>query len=331
LLDRYELQEELIAAVKTTPDWSHLVPRLANCHRTFRHWRCENNHDWAEAENSCSLRICPHCSHRRSLILQGRMEKAVVGRTGLRYAVLAEANTADLKAGIASLFRSWTRLRQSVSWKRKVKGCVLALEVTRNRDDGTWHPHLNLLIEGDYFPFEELNQLWVKATKGKGHTSFIRAADAGTVRELIKYVTKLSDFVDDPPALSEFLTAIADLRLLRTYGSFFGLTVEDEENPGVCCPDCLKNGLTAVSVVQLGYVPAYQISLDFDGVLRVKRWPGVVEAILPKATDYVLRPLRRPRSKLLNALDRLLRPSKQAVTAARQKSWDDYLASGREM
>jgi hypothetical protein len=271
LLDRYGLQEDLLGAVKVTNDWSHLIPRLAACHRTFRHWRCENNHDWAEAENSCSLRICPHCSHRRSLILAGRMKKAVVGRSGLRYVVLAEVNTADLKTGIASLFRSWTRLRQSVRWKRKVKGCVLALEVTRNREEGTWHPHLNLLIEGDYFPFEELNQLWLKATKGKGHTSFIRAADAGTVRELIKYVTKLSDLIADPPALSEFLTAIDSLRLLRTYGSFFRLTVDDEENPGVCCPDCEKAGLSPGSIVRLGYVAAHQIALDFEGVLRISK------------------------------------------------------------
>jgi hypothetical protein len=178
LLDRYEIQGDLVETLGATRNHQKLVPRVAACHRSFRHWRCENNHDWAEAENSCSVRVCPHCSRRRSLILAGRFQKAVTGREGLRYAVLAEENSDDLKAGIASLWLAWTNLRRSVRWKRKVKGCVVALEVTYNplcvcglrkrehchdgraancefqrvtKPDTPWHPHLNVLIEGEYF------------------------------------------------------------------------------------------------------------------------------------------------------------------------------------
>jgi hypothetical protein len=324
LLDRYELQTELIETLKGCEHHRHLVPKVARCHRSYRHWRCENGHDWAEAENSCSQRICPHCARRRSLILAGRMETFVIGRTELRYVVFAEANVKDLKAGIASLWASWTRLRRSVRWLRKVKGSIVALEVTRNRDDGTWHPHLNVLIEGDYFPFEELNQLWVKATKGKGHTSHIQAANAGTVRELIKYVTKIGDLLGDAPALDEFLTAVANMRIVRTYGSFYGLSVEDEENLGVCCPDCLKNGLTRVSVVQLGYVPAHQVALDFNSVLRVARSPGVVDAELREAVAFSPAVIRfqvngsnRNHSTLLDRWDRL---AKSFAATSRQES-----------
>ena len=70
-----------------------------------------------------------------------------------------------------------------------------------------------------------------RATEGRGRTSFIRAADAGTVRELIKYVTKIADLVGDAPALDEFLTAVARKRLVRTYGTFYDVPVDDEENP----------------------------------------------------------------------------------------------------
>jgi len=286
LLDRYEQQDELTETLKATENHRHLVPKVARCHRSYRHWRCDQGHDWAEAENSCSQRICPHCARRRSLVLAGRIENYVVGRTGLRYAVLAEENSVDLKTGIASLWASWLRLRRSVRWLRKVKGCIVALEVTRNRDAGTWHPHLNVLIEGEYFPFEELNRAWVKATKGRGHTSFIRAADAGTVRELIKYVTKIGDLLGDPAALDEFLTAVSGMRIVRTYGSFYGLGVDDEENPGVCCPDCTKAGVMHTSVVQLSLVPAHQVSLDSDGVLRVARPPGVIDAELRAAVEF---------------------------------------------
>src|SRR5258708_29273627 len=95
LLDRQDLKNDLIKGFEKTEDHRHLVPPLAHCHRSFRQFKCENDHSWAEAENSCSQRLCPHCSRRRSLILAGRLEKFLVGRTdGLRFAVLAERNSA---------------------------------------------------------------------------------------------------------------------------------------------------------------------------------------------------------------------------------------------
>lgn len=282
LLDRYELQSDLVDALGETEHHSQLAPRVARCHRTFRHWRCNNNHDWAEAEDSCGVRVCPHCSRRRSLILAGRMQAFLVGKTGLRYVVLAERNVENLKEGMALLWKSWTSLRRSVRWKRKVKGSIVALEVTRNPEDGSWHPHLNVLMEGEYFPFEELNQAWVSASEGRGHTSFIRAADEGTVHELIKYVTKVSDLLEQPRALDEFLTAVKGARLIRTYGTFFGIPTSDEDNPGVACPDCQSQ-----CVVRLGFVHPHQVSFDFEKeVMRVNRSPGVIDSELRDAERF---------------------------------------------
>lgn len=305
LLDRYELQTELVETLQATENHRHLAPRVGRCHRSFRHWRCENNHDWAEAENSCSVRVCPHCSRRRSLILAGRMQTFLVGRTGLRYAVLAERNSENLKEGIKSLWAAWTRIRRSVKWKRKVKGCIVALEVTRNREANTWHPHLNVLMEGEYFPFEELRQAWFEATKGEGQTSFIRAADEGTVHELIKYVTKISDLVGDAPALDTFLGAVARSRLIRTYGTFYGLPIEDEENPGIECPDCKTH-----TMVRLGHVAPHQVSFDFEKeVFRVARSPGAAESDLYDATQFlssITEPKSfRPASRVEREMERL--------------------------
>lgn len=269
LLDRYELQQELVNALEKTKDHRHLASRCIACHRSFRHWRCDQGHDTAEAENSCSVRVCPHCSHRRAKILGDRITKFLLGResSGLRYAVLAERNSEDLKAGIDSLWRAWTRLRRSVQWKRKVKGCIVALEVTYNAEEATWHPHLNVLMEGEYFPFEELKQAWMEVSDGQ--TAFIRAADAGTVHELMKYVTKISQLdprtgkeiglISNPPALDSFLSAIEKRRLVRTYGTFYGLTVEDEEQPGQECSVCGSS-----CMVKLGHVHPSQVGFDFE-------------------------------------------------------------------
>jgi plasmid rolling circle replication initiator protein Rep len=269
-LDRYEIQTELVETLKLAKN--HRIRRkaasCADCHRTFRHWRCRNSHDWAEAENSCSVRVCPHCSHRRAKVLGARMERFLLGRerTSLRYAVLAERNSENLVEGMQLLWESWTRLRRSVRWKRKVKGCIVALEVTYNREEDTWHPHLNVLMEGEYFPFEELRQAWSEASEHRGQTAFIRAADAGTVSELIKYVTKVSDLIGNPVALEKLLLAVHKKRFVRTYGSFYGLSVADEAAPMQAhCPDCESTELVA-----LGRVKPQQVSIDFNGILRVR-------------------------------------------------------------
>lgn len=268
LLDRYELQTLLVDTLSQTKHHRRKAGACQDCHRTFRHWRCRNNHDWAEAENSCSVRVCPHCCCRRSKVLGARIDKFLVGReqTALRYVVLSERSQVNLAKGMKLLWESWARLRRSVRWKRKVKGCIVALEVTYNPYDYTWHPHLNVLFEGEYFPQEELRQAWVEATEERGEIVWISAVNAGTTKEMIKYVTKLSDLIGNVEALDRLLTAVHRKRFVRTYGSFYGLSVEDEENPvHAHCPDCESTELVA-----LGRVLPQQVAIDFRGEFRIR-------------------------------------------------------------
>lgn len=295
LLDRYELQGELVQALETTKYHRHLAAKVENCHKKFRHKRCDQNHDWAAAaQDSCSVRLCPHCAYRRAQTNATEMRKVMVGRTGLRYLVLAERNSENLKAGIVSLYAAWTRLRRSVRWKRKVKGCIAVLEVTYNLADRSWHPHLNVLMEGEYFPFEELNQLWIKATDGNGRTTYIEKADESTVYELMKYTLKVAEkdgegrlhlIFDQPAALDEFLAAVYGTRLIRKYGIFHGLKLDDEEatEQSECCPDC-----GSTSVVDLGPLSRGQLSFDFEKqVFRVQnREEHDVAKLLTAALDF---------------------------------------------
>jgi Replication protein len=206
-----------------------------------------------------------------------RVQKFVTGRTGVRYIVLAERNSKNLREGILSLYRAWNRLRRSTRWKGKVKGSIAVLEVTYNNKYRTWHPHLNVLFGGDYFPFEELKQAWMKATEGRGRTAFIRAADSATAYELLKYTLKIAEsedspigkvyklLIDDPAALDEFLSAVYGVRLIRTYGTFRSIAIHDDldamgEECSETCPDCGSS-----CWVDLGPVlPDEQLSFDFN-------------------------------------------------------------------
>jgi hypothetical protein len=274
LFERYEMQGVLVEALEKTVHHRDLAEKVQNCHKTFRGRRCDQNHTWAESQNSCSCRLCPHCSHRRAGVLGARVELLVQGKEDLRYVVLAEGNSKNLKSGIDSLYEAWTRLRRSVRWKRKVKGCIAVFEVTYNENNATWHPHLNVLVEGDYFPFAELNLLWKKATKGKGQTTHIQQADEGTVRELLKYTFKIAErnedgelklILDGKAVLDQYIAAVYGMRLVRTYGTFHGLQVEDEGAPEEQCPDCGSK-----CIVDIGPIQHSQLSFDFaKGVFRV--------------------------------------------------------------
>jgi replication protein len=322
LLDRYELQGLLVETLAETKNHRRKSAACRDCHRTFRHWRCRNNHDWAEAENSCSVRVCPHCCARRSKVLASRIDKFLLGReqTALRYVVLSERSQVNLAKGLKLLWESWTRLRRSVCWKRKVKGCIVALEVTYNPHDYTWHPHLNVIFEGDYFPHEELRQAWIEATQQRGEIVWISRVDAGTTKEMIKYVTKISDLIGNAEALDRLLTAVHKKRFVRTYGSFYGLSVADEENPIAShCPDCESTELVA-----LGKVTPHQVCIDFDGVLRVRgRDPddvriehGESESFRPGMFlrhKYAQRPGYERTPAWAKAMDRQVRIHAQAV------------------
>lgn len=278
------LQAKLVEALENTKFHKHLAGKVHNCGKRFRHKRCDQGHNWATVAKNrrCAVRVCPHCAHRRAKILAARTQALLEGKTGLRYAVLAERNSGNLQKGIASLWKAWSSLRRSVRWKRKVKGCIVALEVTYNPQKRTWHPHLNVLMEGEYFPFEELNQAWIKATRGNGRTSRIQAADENSVFELLKYTLKIADrdgntgefrlILEDPAAIDEYLAAVYGSRLVRSYGTLHGLKVEDEEKPEQeeLCPDC-----GSVCIIDLGPIYHSQLSFDFGkDVFRIVRAPS---------------------------------------------------------
>lgn len=266
LLDRYESQNDLIAALKALPTFRNeeLSKKVSACHRDFVRKRCDQGHEWVDpVPTTCGCRLCPHDQRKRSVALGARLSAFLADRNHrYRYLVLSEQNSTDLREGLKSLLASWTRFRRSQFWSERVRGAALAVEVTYNsKPDSpsykTWHPHINVLFEGEFLPFEELNAAWVAATRDHGRSSYIKAVKGWSqggefttieapIRELIKYVTKLADIVAFPDAVDEFITATYNLRFFRTYGTFYRMPAEAEEeiSEGPCCPDC---GSTVIS------------------------------------------------------------------------------------
>lgn len=310
LLSRNEQQREIAETFRRTKHNSHRVPKLSACRQSFRQWRCQNGHDFAVPEYSCGERLCPHCAHHRAGVLTKRLQKFLLARdvSRCRYAVLTIQNVDSLAEGRGFLFdEAWTSLRRSVFWKQYVVGAMVVFETTFDPAK-RWHPHLNVLMEGDYIPVEALRQAWMKATKGRGEIVWIQAVTPGTAQELIKYTCKTTDLIGEPEAVDEFQAAMKGRRLVRTYGTFYGLPVEDEEKPGVICPICDDPD---VPVVRMGYVYPSQLVLDprclrDDKYGAKPRPPGEVEKWEREAEQFypsLATPRLRPPSALLRHWD----------------------------
>ena len=269
ILSRYEMGRTLAQGLAQTEYHQHLAAKVLNCHTEFHLFRCDQNHTWGKAANSCGVRLCPHCAHQKAATVGETVKGHIVGKTNLRYVVLSERNSKNLKQGVDSLYAAWDRLRRSVFWKRHVVGCIAVLEVTYSEKRKDWHPHLNILMEGEYIPFQQLKLKWMKATQDRGRSTHIQKADEGTVAELLKYTLKVAEYRDggegrvlqflfsDPRVLEEFLSVMYGVRAIRTYGSF--RKMGDVEKEEAKCDTC---GSTCF--VQYGRAHVSQMMFDFE-------------------------------------------------------------------
>ena len=331
LLDRYGLQDALVDTLKDTK-YSYRLESVANCHRMFRGRTCRNGHSWAKAANSCGLRLCPHCCRQRATEVARKLQPFLAGKeeNSLRFFVLTDVNCADLDEGRELIYAAFGRLRRSVEWKKKVKGCIVTFEATANPhcicglrqreherggkaygcefrkaeyQSDPWHPHLNVLAEGDYFPQAQLSQMWEASTQGRASVVWVSAVKNGFIdleeggtskaaRELVKYITKASDLVGDPVAVEQFLDAVYARRLLRTYGTFYGLKIDEEaQSHEEVCPDCGTR-----EWVQTNLIRPQQIAMDFKGVLRDKRRKSDIDRDVGEAIVFAP---KKPREKPL--------------------------------
>lgn len=53
----------------------------------------------------------------------------------------------------------------------------------------------------------------------------------GAVKEVLKYITKCADFSDTPEAVEMFAEAVRGSRLIQTFGSWYGVKLDEKPNP----------------------------------------------------------------------------------------------------
>jgi hypothetical protein len=209
---------------------------------------------------------------KRYLARYGWFIDSLAKRHRGKYIVLAMKNTpvGFLGLGVDDLWAAFKRL-QRMPGMAGLKNALVKLELTWNAEERSWHPHLNVVCVSSYIPFKKLNAAWRKASNG-GRTTWIEEVNSGTARELLKYVCKSADFVDDPEAVEEFVQTMRRRHILRRYGSFAKLGKPGDESGALGdgnslrCPDCGSFDVQPLSVV----VGLNSVLCDQRGVLRIR-------------------------------------------------------------
>ncbi|MFI5340842.1 MAG: protein rep [Candidatus Methylomirabilales bacterium] len=205
----------------------HRPGNLAQCADTFVYQRCEDCGAFhlVGAGWRCGDRMCAVCAHHRARRMAREhapsILDAALGRRLLFLTVTlknVERLTPDVYRGLKANFK---RLRRHVSFKH-ILGGLLAIETTRNHKEGTWHPHIHaILVAEKYVDQEQLQQEWKELT-GDSYIVKVKKADAGSVRELLKYPTKLAN-LRTPAEVLEFAVETWGVRMLQGWGCLFGV------------------------------------------------------------------------------------------------------------
>lgn len=149
----------------------------------------------------------------------------------IRFMTLTKLSTdLTLLACLIALMDGFRELRRSDVWKRNVVGGMWAIEIKPGRKEGTWNVHLHLLVDGSYFPQDQLSDAWLKAT-GDSKIVDIRKVNstAGAANYVTKYVSKPGDF--NKFSDEEIIDYARSVKGRRMFGSFGNLHAQADKEP----------------------------------------------------------------------------------------------------
>ncbi len=195
----------------------------------------------------CRIRFCPVCQWRRSLMWQARfhqmLPKLLADQPSARFIFLTltvrNCAIAELRDTITAMNSAWDRLS-----RRKIfpaTGWVRSLEITRNAQDGSAHPHFHVLmmVKPSYFKgkgyikHEQWREMWRDALRieylpivnvktvsasAKHRADDEKSALTSAIVETLKYGVKEPDLLADQEWLIELTQQLHGLRSIAVGG-----------------------------------------------------------------------------------------------------------------
>lgn len=252
-------QSDILGAVYSVLDLDNRSRRVLDC-GTFLEFKVTEEKAKLQHANFCKDRLCPMCNWRRSLKIFSQVSKVMDAMDGYQFLFLTltvKNCTADeLPKTVQVLYDGWRYLyNKNKEFKSVIAGTFRSLEVTRNKVDGSFHPHLHciLAVKSTYFARDNYisqkrwSELWQNACdldyNPIVHIQKVKDTGkgiAGAVCEATKYAVKGSDFLNgnDIDESAEFVRAFLDALTGRRLCGWTGifaklrkqLNMDDAEN-----------------------------------------------------------------------------------------------------
>lgn len=215
--------------------------KVSGCGRQFVRVTCGGCGQTRLMSYHCSSRVCPECSHRKSVVMASRWSKGLkhfMDRTGATasFLTLTWKDTPELRP-----VNYYTKCRKKFFrdpvWKKYgLRGGIVAMEVKVGSGSGLWHTHLHCVVLTDKsIPLitfgrnkgrfqvsanEELAAVWQSVT-GDSRIVYGSAVDLPDgLREVLKYITKVNSL--DEQKLSELLRWSWHRRFVTSFGELYG-------------------------------------------------------------------------------------------------------------
>ena len=232
------------------------------------------------SRDRCRDRVCPICAAKRGRDLAVKLADILQHADALRHLTLTlEATTEPLRVQVDHLLASFRRLRQHQQWGRHVSGGVACVQVTKNAVSGLWHPHLHVVVDGEYFAHPIIKEAWARASKGATIVHITRSTSVrSTARYIARYVASPDDLGSwSGTELAEYALALHGRRLVLAFGNLHGSKLPPKEKEDPKGPSQMVCHIAAIQWgIRNGSRSARRV---FE--LTTLHYPGIAYAINP--------------------------------------------------
>lgn len=217
------LRRRVYQALLRTGQSCRRVANFADCGNTL--WLMRDGTEPVLVCGKCHDRLCPACQReRQAAVVEGILLRMHDCRGVCRFVTLTlKHRDQPLADQLARLHACFKLLRTNSPVAHLMRGGAWFLEVKVSKRDGLWHPHLHVIVEGEYCDAKKLSAAWLGVT-GDSSVVDIRSIEdaAKRARYVAKYSTKALDVsVSRVPArLDEFVVAIKGKRLYQCFGTW---------------------------------------------------------------------------------------------------------------
>jgi plasmid rolling circle replication initiator protein Rep len=269
--DKHRTESDELAKLYQAMGYSRYSERIGDCSQWLTYAMKSNDDGEMRLKlreaRFCRVRHCPVCQWRRQLMWRARFYKALpeiqkafpTARWIFVTLTVKNCELTELRATLNWMNTAWSKLTRRKEFP--ALGFIKSVEVTRNAEDGTAHPHFHclMLVPASYFSSQKYlshakwQELWksclkteyapflnvkvVKSTKGTSEDS-LEASNAAMLRaicETLKYAVKPGDLLADPQWLDELTKQLQKTRAVSVGGCLKEFFSEDD-------PEDLING-----------------------------------------------------------------------------------------